>query len=385
MCFKRFIVNISENMKIAFIGGRDIRKLGGIESYMYNLATELVRKGHEPIVYCESDHCSVEWINGFKVIYQKGPKSMFLCKPLLGLKSTINAVFREKHIDVIHYNAWPPALSSPLACVFGIKSVMQGHGHEWKNTKYSMKQKKILRFMEWLSAKMNKNVITVSNAQSDYYNRNYRKNVVTIPTAINPPALVEDKMQFLNKYGLLPKKYFLVVARIVPVKNIDVLINAFIKSNHSDYKLVIAGNNDANPEYVNSLKLLASQSNDIIFTGVVYGEEKTALIENSYTFCIPSTSEGLSVALLEAMGLSVPIIASDIEGNREVLQDDKAVWVRAENEQDLCSAIEYSITHEIEIFASTEFNRNLILENYTWEKVTDKYVDYLTDLFFHRK
>lgn len=43
-------------MKIAFIGGRDIRKLGGIESYMYNMATELVKKGHEPIVYCESDH-----------------------------------------------------------------------------------------------------------------------------------------------------------------------------------------------------------------------------------------------------------------------------------------------------------------------------------------
>ena len=261
---------------------------------------------------------------------------------------------------------------------------MQGHGHEWKNTKYSITQKKILRFMERLSAKMNKNVITVSNAQSDYYNRSYRKNVVTIPTAINPPALVEDKLQFLNKYGLLPKKYFLVVARIVPVKNIDVLINAFIKSNHADYKLVIAGNNEANPEYVNSLKLLARQSNDIIFTGAVYGEEKTSLIENSYTFCIPSTSEGLSVALLEAMGLSVPIIASDIEGNREVLQTDKAVWVRAEDEQDLCSAIEYSITHEREIFASTEFNRNLILENYTWEKVTEKYINYLTDLFSHR-
>ena len=33
-------------MKIAFIGGRDIHKLGGIENYMYNLATELVKLGH---------------------------------------------------------------------------------------------------------------------------------------------------------------------------------------------------------------------------------------------------------------------------------------------------------------------------------------------------
>lgn len=39
-------------MKIAFIGGRDIHKLGGIENYMYNLATELVKLGHEPVVYC---------------------------------------------------------------------------------------------------------------------------------------------------------------------------------------------------------------------------------------------------------------------------------------------------------------------------------------------
>ena len=38
-------------MKIVFIGGRDIHILGGIESYMYNLATQLVKMGHEPIVF----------------------------------------------------------------------------------------------------------------------------------------------------------------------------------------------------------------------------------------------------------------------------------------------------------------------------------------------
>ena len=58
-------------MKIVFIGGRDIHTLGGIENYMYNLATELVKIGHEPIVFCESDHNSEEIVNGFRVIYHK--------------------------------------------------------------------------------------------------------------------------------------------------------------------------------------------------------------------------------------------------------------------------------------------------------------------------
>ena len=65
-------------MKIAFIGGRDIHKLGGIENYMYNLATELVKLGHEPVVYCESDRNEKELVNGFCVIHQKSIGGRFL-------------------------------------------------------------------------------------------------------------------------------------------------------------------------------------------------------------------------------------------------------------------------------------------------------------------
>lgn len=364
-------------MKIAFIGGRDIHKLGGIRSYMYNLATELVKLGHEPVVYCEDSRNSVEWVNGFKVIYQKGPKSIYLCKPLLGLKSTLNVIFKEKNVDVIHYNAWPPSLSTPIARLFGIKSLVQGHGHEWKNTKYSVKQKRIHQFMERLTAKLSKNVITVSDAQSQYYNEHYREGVVTIPTAINPPLYEDSGQAYLDKYGIKEQKYFLVVARIVPVKNIDVLIKSFMASKHQDYKLVIAGNNTANPEYVESLKKIAENANDIIFTGAVYGEEKEALLKNAFTFCIPSTSEGLSVALLEAMSMAIPIIASNIEGNKEILEEDKAVWVRPENEEDLIEAIEYCINHKNSIFLSSCYNRDIIMKHYTWEKVAKKYLDYL--------
>ena len=57
-------------MKIVFIGGRDIHLIGGIESYMYNLASTLVRFGHHPIVFCESNRNMIRFENGIKVVYQ---------------------------------------------------------------------------------------------------------------------------------------------------------------------------------------------------------------------------------------------------------------------------------------------------------------------------
>lgn len=365
-------------MKIAFIGGRDIHKLGGIESYMYNLASQLVTMGHQPIVFCESDRNGVEWVNGFKVIHQKGFKSNLICKPWLGFKATLKVIKHRKDIDVVHYNAWPPSLSSPLARLFGVKMLMQGHGLEWQRSKYSLKQQKVMKFMERVTAYINPNLIMCSDDQTRYFKEKYKKQAVTIPTAINPPKLGNrNDSEYLSKYSLTTKGYFLFLARLVKDKNPDFLIRAFVKSQYQDKKLVIAGNNDADMEYVNHLHQLADGCDDVVFTGAVYGDEKEALLRNAYTFCIPSTIEGLSISLLEAMSYSLPILASDINANKEVLEADKAVWVRPENEEDLKLAIEKSVNDPAAINAPVEYNNQLVLNHYTWEKVAEKYIDYL--------
>ena len=368
-------------MKIVFIGGRDLKNLGGIENYMLNLATQLVKMGHTPIVFCESDHNGITTINGFQVINQKGFKSNFICKPLLGLKATIKTILCFHDADIIHYNAWPPSLWSPIARLFGFKCVMQGHGLEWKRSKYSPFQQKILKFMEWLTAHINKNLIMCSEDQTHYFKEKYNKQAVTIPTAINIPNLKDhNDSEILNRYSLSSKGYFLFLARLVKDKNPDYLIKAFVKSRHQDKKLVIAGNNDADIKYVNYLYQLAKDCTDVVFTGAVYGEEKEALLRNAYSFCIPSTIEGLSISLLEAMSHSLPIIASDINANKEVLDLDKALWVRPENEDDLRSAIEKSVENPCSIVLPLKYNYNYVKNNYTWEIVANRYVKYLNTI-----
>lgn len=369
-------------MKIVFIGGRDIHSIGGIESYMYNLTRTLASLGYHPIVYCESDRNETHLENGVKVVYQKAPRNNLICKPLMGFISTIRALVTERHISIIHYNAWPPSLACWIPRLFGVKSLMQGHGLEWARTKYSGHQQKIMKFMECITAFMNQHLTMCSKGQSNYFKEKYNKNAPTIPTAINIPEPdandCEATVQILNEYSLVPGKYFLFMGRLVQDKNPDYLIRAFGVLDNKNYKLVIAGDNETNPTYVKRLRELACPL--IIFTGAVYGKIKDVLLRNAYAYCIPSSIEGLSISLLEAMSYKLPIIASDIEANHEVLPQKNAVWIKPEDVQSLVKALRFCIDHRDIIYRYPEENYRIVLKNYTWETVAQKYLEYLNSI-----
>lgn len=366
-------------MKIVFIGCKNIHKLGGIENYMLNLTRELTRLGHECIVWCESDHPEVEWHDGVKVIYQPGPKSNLICKPWCGLKATLKTLLYEKRVDVIHYNAWPPSLWCWIPRLFGIKTLMQGHGLEWKRSKYSPFAQKTLKIMEMLTAHLNRHLIMCSEEQTDYFWKKYHRKAVTIPTAINIPVERNYLSDIFEKYNLRTHKYFLFLGRLVKEKNPDCLIRAFRKCNHVDFKLVIAGSNESDRDYVESLHNLAKDDESIVFTGPVYSDDKDVLLRNAYSLCIPSTIEGLSIVLLEAMSYKLPIIASDIQANREPLGDN-AVWVKPEDEFELANAIEYCIDHVDIISKYCELNYKKVISKYTWDIIAQKYIEYLKTL-----
>lgn len=370
-------------MKIVFIGGRSIHTLGGIENYMLNLTRELSQLGHECIVWCESDHHEVEMLNGVKVIYHPGPKSNLICKPWCGLKATLHTLFSEKGVSMIHYNAWPPSLWCWLPRIFGIPSLMEGHGLEWQRSKYSARAQKIMRFMEAVTARMNQHLIMCSEGQVKYFKERYGRESVFIPGAVNlPDPEKENDSDILSRYELDEGRYILFIGRIVQDKNVNYLIRAFMRCHHDGYKLVIAGNNDAMPDYVAGLHEIAKDCPDVVFTGAVYGKDKEQLLRHAYCFCLPSTIEGLSIVLLEAASYKLPIIASNIDANKEFLGED-AVFVHPENEDELKEALEYAIANpdEMQRFVITNYHK--ILEKYTWEKVAKRYEKWLLEVLKH--
>lgn len=368
-------------MKIVFIGGRDIQSLGGIESYMYNLSLELIKLGHIPVVYCESNKNYEENIRGIKVIYLKGTKNNIICKPWCSLKATIRTIFKERDVDLIHYNTWPPSLWSFIPNLFGIKTLMQGHGFEWKHTKYNRFQVKILKIMEGVTAHTNKHLIMCSEEQTRFFKEKYHVDATTIPTAVHLPKsdiVEEERCKIIKAFGLTQKKYFLFLGRLSKEKNIDFLIKAFNLVETDDFKLAIAGSNTREIEFVQYLKSLKIDDK-VLFLGNVSGKDKDVLLDCAYCFCLPSSTEGLSIALLEAISYKLPIIASNIEANKEACGDN-AIYVEPENTEALAKAINDTINTPQIFDGFTQKNYDNIKEHYTWDKVAKKYVSFLYSL-----
>ena len=234
-----------------------------------------------------------------------------------------------------------------------------------------------MKTMECFTARLNQYLMMCSEGQVDYFRNEYGKESVCIPGAVTLPDLSKpNNSDVLERFALEPKKYFLFMGRLVQDKNPDYLIKAFIKAKAIGYKLVIAGSNDAMPDYVAMLHQLGGGNNDVVFTGAVYGDDKDMLLRHAYCFCLPSTIEGLSIVMMEAASYHLPVIASDIDANREFLGND-AVYVRPENENDLVEAIEYAIAHPDKMAQQQKVNYQKVVDNYTWDKVALKYMDYL--------
>lgn len=368
-------------MKIAFIGGRNIHKLGGIETYMYHLCTELVKLGYEPIVFCESDFDGEEDLNGFKVIYQKSPKSGLakkFTKPILGLRAMHRLVHSMPDVSVYHFNAAGPAYLGLYARSHNKSTIYQGHGLEWKRTKYGAVSRIMIRLIETIVVKcFTKYGTAVSDEQTDYWN-NRGQHFVTIPCAVNLPEKIFPQ-SVMTKYNLEREGYFLSLGRLVQEKNPDYLIKAYISSGIKEKKLVIAGSNDSDLSYVKYLFSLASGNPNIIFTGAVYGDDKEALIQNCFAFCIPSTLEGLSITLLEAMSHSRVVIASDIPSNIEGLGKN-GIWVKYEDVESLKDAILDVYNNPEKYSHIGQLNRKRVECNFTWEQSAKKYDNFISNI-----
>lgn len=363
-------------MKIAFIGGRTFKTPDGIATYMYNLATELYKKGYQPIVYCEGDSNKIEFINGFKVVQWKSLKSAALTKILLGLKSTLHAIFVERGVRVFHYNTWAPALiASYIPPVFMKKVIMQNHGLEWKRPKYNEKQKARMKLMEMISAKTHKHWTLVSQEQQIYFKNNYNRDGVTITCAVRIPDK-EEKSDILARYNLKENGYFLYMGRLVPDKNPQYLIEGYLKSGIKDKKLVLCGSNPQVTEYETNLYKISKGHENVIFTGAIYGADKDVIFRNCFAFCIPSTLEGLPMSLLEAMSYKKICLASDIPSCHEAL-GESGVWVPYEDAESIKEKLTYINQNYEKLKWQEEANFSRVKETFSWEETTCKYIDFI--------
>ena len=355
-------------MRIAYIAVKGIPIGGGIEKLTEEIGSRLVKKGHEVIVYCSRDYGTENSVyRGMELRTVPSINTKSMHKLSICFHATRD-VLKEHEVDIVHVHAVGPSLFSIFPRLIGIPTVVQTHGIEWQRDKWGFAGKAFLRLSDLTAVYFPNKTTSVSKVQKQYYENKYGREIVYIPNGVNDVEILEAD-EILN-LGLGPNRYILFAARLVAEKGPHFLIDAF-RMIETDMKLVIAGDAAHAEEFKAMLREKSGDDKRIIFSGVVTGKLLEELFSNAYVFCLPSTLEGLPIALLEAMSYGNCCVASDIPENLEAVEDYGYTF-RNRNVDDLRKVLEDLISHPEKVKVKKTAAREHVLKNYSWDKITDQ-------------
>ncbi len=312
-------------LKIAFIGGRGVAgKYSGIETYYEEVGRRLAENGHRVTAYCRSYFTpEVPEHHGVRIVRLPTIRSKHLDTLAHTLLSTVHACFSD--CDVVHYHALGPSLFSYLPRLFGKKTVVTVQGLDWRRKKWNWLARNVLRLGEWASARLPNQTLVVSRTLQKHYFIQHSKETVYTPNGTR--IRKRRGGPHLERLGLVPGGYVLYLGRFSPEKNCDLLIDAFEKT-ATPLKLVLAGGSSHTDKYVSRLR--GHESDRVKFLDWLSGDAFEEVLTNAALFVLPSDLEGLSLALLDAMGAGICALASDVPENREVIEDTGFVFKAAD-------------------------------------------------------
>lgn len=309
-------------MKICVTGLRGIPGvMGGVETHCEELMPRIVARDPELEIevcarapYLDAPPASYR---GVKVTALRSPRG----RSTEAIGSTLAGVVHawRTRADVVHIHAVGPALLAPLGRALGLKVVFTHHGADYDREKWGFAAKAMLRAGEWAGMRFANRVICVSPSLRQrmveaFPSSGAKTAFIPNGAATLPPAPGGDAA-VLAEFGLEARQFLLCVARLVPEKGLQYLIEAHRESGTAK-RLVIAGAEMHGDDYARKLKAIAGPL--VTFTGALPRPRLAALYRNCALFVLPSFHEGLPIAALEAISAGCPVLLSDIQPNRDL-------------------------------------------------------------------
>ena len=320
-------------LRVAFIGGRGLASAySGIERYYEEIGSRLQAHGCEMVAYCRPHFAppGTTW-RGITVRRIPTIRSKHLETFVHTVLSTIDVCFRR--VDLVQFHALG---SSPFAWVprlFGKRTIVSVRGLDWQRDKWGWVARAYLRFCESTSMWCPNATAVVSRTLRDHFEARFGRPVRFIPNGV---ARIEPRaVEGIRRFGIGERDYFLYAGRLSPEKGLHVAIEAHRPI--ETVRLVLAGGSSYSEGYMEDLR--AQGDGHVVFTGFLTGPLLQEIYSNALAFVLPSRMEGLSVALLEAMAYGLPVIASDIPENRELVDECGGYLFRLDDVEDLRRAM----------------------------------------------
>ena len=164
--------------------------------------------------------------------------------------------------------------------------------------------------------------------------------------------------------------HLVTVARLIPRKGVDLLINALSGLTGKPWHLLIVGDG---PERIKLEKQAANAglADRVEFLGDVDRSRIVQLLPSCDLFVLPSLAEGMSNAALEAMACGLPVVLTDTGGTHELVNENGVV-VPCGNIEALRSALDKSLS-EPDKWPNMGAQSRRIAESFSWSAVADQY------------
>ncbi len=305
-------------LKIMVLGLRGFPGIqGGVETHAENLYPVLVEQGCDVEVVVRSPYMSpadIKDLPGIRFTRLWSPHAKGLEAIVHTFLGVLYAAVRRP--DILHIHAIGPAILTPLARVFGLRVVVTHHGPDYDREKWGGFASSVLRAGERFGMRWSNRRIVISKVIQDLVANKHDRDCDLIPNGVVLPELA-DGVETLAKFGLSPGRYVLLVSRLVAEKRHLDLIAAFEQARLEGWKLALVGWADHRDAYVDSVLAAAEKNADIVCTGIQTGGDLAQLYSHAGLFVLPSSHEGLPIALLEALSYGLSVVASDIPANLE--------------------------------------------------------------------
>ncbi len=346
----------------------------GSGKVVYDLAKGINKEKFDVHIACSKDtgalFASIEELN--LPIHIFNTKTNY--KPYISLPFRIFKLvsfFRKHKFDLVHSWQWSSDWTEAVATKMA--------GSKWIYTKKAMG----FNNRHWkIKSKMADFIITINDEMKQYFPKKKKQKLIPlgIDTVYYSPNQLNKKNNSSDEFKIV------MVANLVPVKGLEVLLEAIKSLNNSKYKLLILGNtSNSYGEKMRQLVKKLGIENQVNFSGKK--EDVRPYILESDLFIIPTLDqgrkEGMPMALVEAMSLGMPVLGSNITGIKYVLKDFQELLFEAGNSEELSSKISnFFLKSDQERKIIGEQLRNFCLKNYKLEQFLEAHEDLYESLIF---
>lgn len=349
---------------IAIIGVKGLPGHGGSSKANENILRNLSNKYDFTLMVLDS-YAKEENYYGINQIIIKSWKNKKLSSLFLYLRSFFHVLFTVRKYDLVHLNHgfngfMVPILKMRYPTILTLRGLIYDNDDKWGYI-----EKLVFKLFQKVAIKTPHLLTTVQKSSLYEINKIRLNNTFYIPNGVEdnfintPDCDVEDVICFA-------------AARIYYLKGCHDLLEALIKIGYNG-KVRIIGDLEQVSSYKNKILALSEHLN-IEFCGLIHDSKQLySLIKSSRLFIFPSYSEGMSNMLLEVASLKVPIIASDIQPNKDVFNNNEVTYFSKGDVNDLSEKIKMSLNNIDLIQNKAEKAYERVRREYSWGKVCESY------------